>query len=81
MVERVRRWLARGERVKIFTARFHGHGMNGQDVVTPIEQWCEKYLGQKLPVTCSKDFGMLELWDDRAIQIVSNTGLRADGKD
>lgn len=55
--------------------------MNGQDVVTPIEQWCEKYLGQKLPVTCSKDFGMLELWDDRAIQIVSNTGLRADGKD
>lgn len=81
MVARVRKWLAKGENVRIFTARMHGHGLGGQDVVTPIEQWCEKHLGKKLPVTCSKDFGMLELWDDRAIQIIPNTGLRADGRD
>lgn len=84
MVERVRLWLKQGKAVKIFTARMHGHGVpifleGGStkiaDVVTPIEQWCEKYLGQKLPVTNVKDFGMTELWDDRAVQVVSNTGL------
>ena len=27
MVERVKKWLAAGKTVKIFTARMHGHGM------------------------------------------------------
>src|SRR5574343_1593576 len=80
MVERVKGWLAAGKRVKIFTARMHGHGMpllggGTADVRTPIEEWCRKHLGQALEVTNVKDFGMLELWDDRAIQVESNTGI------
>ncbi len=80
MVERVKKWLKDGETVKIFTARMHGHGVEvigvgPADVLTPIEQWCEKHLGQKLPVTNIKDFGMIELWDDRCVQVIPNTGV------
>ena len=80
MVRRVKEWLAAGKRVKIFTARMHGHGMpliggGVEDVKTPIEEWCQKHIGQVLEVTNVKDFGMIELWDDRAIQVESNTGI------
>jgi len=37
--------------------------------------WCEKHLGLALPVTCVKDMHMIELWDDRAVQVVTNTGM------
>lgn len=80
MLERVRNWLAAGKTVKIFTARMHGHGMpiiggGVEDAKTPIEDWCVKHLGVKLEITNVKDFGMIELWDDRAIQVESNTGI------
>jgi hypothetical protein len=39
-----------------------------------IEAWCEKHLGQRLAVTCTKDFGMVALWDDRAVRVRMNTG-------
>lgn len=26
------------------------------------------------------DFAMVELWDDRCVQVIPNTGKRADGK-
>lgn len=74
MVDRVRAWLREGKTVKIFTARMHGHGSGGCDVVTPIRKWCEEHLGTALEVTNVKDFGMVELWDDRAVQVVPNTG-------
>ena len=78
MVERVRRWLAEGREVRIFTARVAQNAPFS--VHYAIEQWCEKHLGQKLPVTHEKDYGMVELWDDRCVQVVPNTGQRADGR-
>ena len=80
MVERVKKWLAAGKEVRIFTARMRGHGMpliggGTEDVKTPIEQWCLKHLGQVLPITNIKDFGMIELWDDRCVQVEANTGI------
>lgn len=79
MVERVKGWLAEGRTVKIFTARMHGHGApliggGTEDVKTPIELWCRKHVGQVLEITNVKDFGMIELWDDRAVQVEVNTG-------
>ena len=79
MIERVKEWLRRGTHVKIFTARMHGHGMpiigvGNADVKTPIENWCIQHVGQVLEITNVKDFGMIELWDDRAIQVEINTG-------
>lgn len=92
MLARVKQWLAAGRSVRIFTARMHGHGIpligdsgtltsEVSDVKTPIEEWCLQHIGVKMPVTNIKDFGMIELWDDRAVQVIPNTGERADGND
>lgn len=80
MVNRVRGWLLQGVTVKIFTARVHGHGMpliggGTEDAITPIQNWCLKHLGIILEITNVKDFGMIELWDDRAVQVAMNEGL------
>lgn len=42
--------------------------------IKPIEDWTEKHFGQRLRVTCMKDFKMIELWDDRAVAVEINTG-------
>lgn len=82
MVRRVRQWLAEGRTVRIFTARVHGAtGDELTAIVQPIAKFCLDNFGQMLDITCVKDFGMIVLWDDRAVQVIPNTGERADGKD
>ncbi len=39
------------------------------------QEWCKVNVGEVLPVTNVKDYGMYELWDDRCIQVKSNSGL------
>lgn len=79
MVERVKRWLADGREVRIFTARASASDRDLAPVIEAIEQWCETHIGQKLEVTCVKDFGMVELWDDRAVQVIPNMGVPVGG--
>lgn len=81
MVERVKRWLAAGIEVRIFTARVAPTDDDRDlDLVrSAIETWCEQHIGQKLAVTCIKDHGMVELWDDRAVHVMPNKGLRGLG--
>jgi hypothetical protein len=90
MAERVKRWLKEGKRVKIMTARVAGSN-NGrfsreqcltsgemfstEDMRTAIQEWTRKHFGVALEVTCVKDIHMIELWDDRAIQVIPNTGM------
>jgi hypothetical protein len=74
MVERVKAWLAKGKTVKIFTARMVLHDEH-HDIAGPIQDWCEKHIGERLEVTNVKDFSMIELWDDRAVQVKINTGM------
>jgi hypothetical protein len=75
MVERVKQWLVEGKHVKIMTARV-GHDHAGMAFVKEdIQQWCEQHIGQRLEVTCIKDFAMIELWDDRAVRVVPNQGV------
>lgn len=78
MLARVKEWLNSGVEVRIFTARVYGQ-IPGDRVFKVIENWCELHLGKVLPITCTKDYGMVELWDDRAIQVRINTGERVDG--
>ena len=78
MVRRVREWLITGQEVRIMTARVCNDDDDGARPY--IEDWCVKYLGKKLVVTNEKDYDMIELWDDRAVQVIPNTGQRADGK-
>ena len=79
MVERVKAWRAEGKDIRIFTARV-AHDEDGS-VLAVIDRWCEEHLGERLPVTNTKDYGMVELWDDRCVQIIPNTGVRADAAD
>ena len=77
MVERVKGWLAAGREVRIVTARASTQSRVGRSVersVLLIQEWCEEYLGQRLAVTCEKDYGMVELWDDRCVRVERNTG-------
>ncbi len=69
MVERVKTWLAEGRSVRVLTAR-----ANSPISVAAIEEWCREHIGQPLPVTAEKDYHMICLYDDRAIQVEPNTG-------
>lgn len=86
MVERVKQWLAEGVEVRIVTARVaqtdrfvdESKMVDGAEFATQqrtlIKDWCERHIGQRLKVTASKDFAMIELWDDRAVRVETNTG-------
>jgi hypothetical protein len=72
MVDRLKRMLADGEDVKIFTARV----ANDPDGTArkAIQDWTQKHLGHRLPITNVKDEHMRAIYDDRAIQLERNTG-------
>lgn len=87
MVERVKNWLEEGREVRIFTARVDGGetalalgnplGADFRDIAKvreAIERWCLEHIGQVLPITNVKDYGMVTLFDDRCIQVEPNTG-------
>lgn len=74
MVSRVRKWLNDGVRVVIFTAR-----AQTPESLPYIYAWCKEHLGVVLPVTNIKTFDIVEIWDDRAVQVIPNKGTRADG--
>lgn len=77
MVKRVKDWLADGYEVRIFTAR-------ASHLTPPMKEafdsWCEEHIGQVLPMTNTKDYQMVELWDDRAIAVEQNTGRVLGGR-
>lgn len=75
MVERVRRWIAQGREVRIFTARVSTDVFEDRArVIHAIKAWCITHIGYELPVTNVKDFAMVECWDDRAVTVEANTG-------
>lgn len=74
MVERVKGWLAEERDVRIFTARVCQEIQDGVYARAVIENWCIEHIGKLLPVTNVKDYGMVELWDDRAVTVEPNTG-------
>ena len=71
MIERVKHWISKDIKVKIFTARCSVPGH-----VKPIHKWLKEQGLPELEVTNIKDLYMLELWDDRSRQVIKNTGER-----
>ena len=69
MVEMVKKWLADGEDVIIFTAR--GWQQN-------VEDFCVKHFGKPLPITNVKQRGMSTWYDDRCVQVERDTGRILD---
>jgi len=78
----VKKLIEEGIDVRIFTARVSKNN-NGvpesiERITNAIQDWTEKHFGKRLPVTSDKDFQMWEIWDDRAVQFIPNTGERVD---
>jgi hypothetical protein len=71
MVERVKGWLAEGREVRLVTAR-----AADLEWYPDLIDWMNAHLGQRLEITNQKDYGMIELWDDRAVRVARNTGER-----
>ena len=77
MLHKVQKWLKDNKEVRIVTARVNSEDNPYADRQrAEIEKWLLKYVGQKLPITCKKSHNMTELWDDRAVQVIPNTGER-----
>ncbi|HEX5424856.1 MAG TPA: hypothetical protein VFW94_15010 [Candidatus Acidoferrales bacterium] len=81
MLERVKRWLSDGRDVRIFTTRISHDGTPARAeeaalATIAIVAWLRRHLGRDLPITNVKDYGMVELWGDRCVQVVPNTGER-----
>jgi hypothetical protein len=86
MVRKVKAWLAEGQDVRIFTARVSKRLelddsspteelREADRVQVMIQDWSEKHIGVRLPVTCSKDYGMIMLYDDRCTFVFPNEGI------
>ena len=86
MLERVKSWLANGHpkygkvEVQIVTARVARDEPDADYARGFVEAYCELHVGQKLVVTSSKSLRLVELWDNRAVQVECNTGRRLDGQ-
>jgi hydroxymethylpyrimidine pyrophosphatase-like HAD family hydrolase len=78
MVERIKRWREKGIPVRILTARVASKMPEEERLgnKTFIENWCQAVFGEVFPVTAEKDYQMYQLWDDRAVQVVKDTGAR-----
>lgn len=81
MLTLVRRLIREGEDVRIFTARVNPgrvgdrrRAMESALARQAILRWCVKYLGKVIPITHEKDHNMKRIYDDRAVQVVHNTG-------
>lgn len=78
MVDVVKDMIWRGEDVRIFTARCAAPN-DFFDATTPMTQWCEKHIGEILPVTCTKNMYCRRIYDDIAIQVKRNQGVIVNG--
>ena len=76
MAAKVNSWHKQGKIVKIITARVGNQPKRYVDYVTgKIHEWLELNGMPRLEVTATKDLGMVEMYDDRCVQIVPNTGM------
>jgi hypothetical protein len=76
MLNRVKKWVAKGIAVKIFTAR-----ATLPEQIPVIQKWLVEVCGlPTLDVTATKDFAMIKLYDDRCRQVEPNTGKLVCGE-
>ena len=73
-VKLVRGWLEMGLDVRILTARVTHPAAEKERIRDYVEAWCLQHLGKRLPVTGVKGWQCAFFLDDRAIQVVPDTG-------
>ena len=72
MEKRVRNWIAEGWEVRIVTAR-----ASDLSQISVVKEWLKTHGFPDLRVVNYKDYGMIQLWDDRCVQVIPNTGVPA----
>lgn len=78
MLKRVQQWLAQGIEVRIFTARV-SHDPDGA-AAAAITAWLVQHgLPADMKITCTKDYAMVLLVDDRCVRAEFNTGTFCPG--
>lgn len=81
MVEKIKQALADGAEVYVFTARVNpGDGtfkkaLNATKSYVVISEWCQRNIGTVLPITHEKSWRWSEIWDDKAKEVLPNTGI------
>lgn len=75
MMARVRNWLRDGVTVKIVTAR-----ATVPECIPHFHAWLKQHGLPELEVTNAKDFAMIEVWDDRCVEVKMNTGIPVNPK-
>jgi hypothetical protein len=75
MLARVMEYLNKGMEVRIVTARVEqpNDPVFVQVQRMLIHNWCVKHIGRPLKIQANKDFAMIKLYDDRAVQVIPNT--------
>ena len=77
MIKFVQKLIKQGKKVVILTARMNTSEHTPQQLAFTrklIRGACKKYIGKALPVTAEKHSTMKIIYDDRAVQVVRNTG-------
>ena len=69
IVELAKEYIKSGYAIRIVTAR-----AEDPEAIPFIQDWCSLNGLGRPPVTQKKDFGMVKCYDDRAVQVVPNTG-------
>lgn len=72
IINLIKRHLAVGNEVIIFTAR--ASQWSDETEKSDIENFCKKYIGQILPITAIKEHNIDCYIDDKAVQVIKNTG-------
>lgn len=81
MVERVRRWIAEGHEVVLFTARLAEKDVHRErDQVKRLTEWLDLYGihntdGTVIAMTAWKLPKFDEFWDDKAVRVARNLGV------
>jgi hypothetical protein len=73
MVERLKAYRAKNVNVIIFTARA-SNAPDQEMAMKIIQAWCLQNLNEILPITNEKTPDIVRLYDDRARQVLENTG-------
>lgn len=82
MIKKIQQHIRNGDIVEIFTARIQGdENHTSEEVIEGIKQWCERHIGQRLEVTNIKKTYFDLFYDDRAVQVLKNTGRRVVHKE
>ena len=80
MVRKVKEALADGVQIVIFTARVYPgesyeRALEATQHVIQIAQWCQDVFGEVFPITCQKFPFFTKIIDDRAVQVLENSGV------